>query len=199
MAMPIDSAKAEAIVTSLPCAISAANTAPMAMPSGMLCKVTASTIIVVLCRLQRCPSASSLPRCRCGMSQSNSNKNAMPPIKPQTAGRKESRPSAEDISMAGMSSDHTLAATITPEAKPSSAFCTRAFICRRITKTHAAPALVPINGRISPRNIFMFIHSSPHILSIVCLNMASCSFFSTISSFQPSRNADELQRLAYAN
>ena len=40
---------------------------PTAMPSGMLCRVTASTIIVVRPSLLFGPSASSLPTCRWGI------------------------------------------------------------------------------------------------------------------------------------
>ena len=53
----------------------------------------------------------------------------MPSRKPTTAGRYACPPLASAISMAGMSSDQTEAAIITPEAKPSSAFCTFAPIC----------------------------------------------------------------------
>ena len=55
-----------------------------------------------------------------------------------------------------MSSDHTDAATITPEAKPSMAFCTTAFISRRMKNTNAEPATVPRNGIKMP-SIIPFI------------------------------------------
>ena len=49
-----------------------------------------------------------------------------------------------------MSSDHTDAATITPEAKPSNVFCKRGDISSFIRKTKAAPSMVPINGMSNP-------------------------------------------------
>ena len=48
--------------------------------------------------------------------------------------------------MAGMISDHTDAATITPEAKPSRTFCTKGGISRFMNKTKDAPRAVPRNG-----------------------------------------------------
>ena len=50
------------------------------------------------------------------------------------------------ISIAGISSDHTDAATITPEAKPNSDFCNRTDISPRIKNTKAEPSIVPSNG-----------------------------------------------------
>ncbi len=46
----------------------------------------------------------------------------MPATNPATAGNTFINPSESDISMAGISSDHTEAATITPAAKPMSDF-----------------------------------------------------------------------------
>ena len=49
-----------------------------------------------------------------------------------------------------MSSDHTEAATITPEAKPRSDFCNRCDISSFIIKTNADPAIVPTSGSSKP-------------------------------------------------
>lgn len=54
------------------------------------------------------------------------------------------------ISMAGMSSDQTDAATITPEANPNSDFCKRSDISPFIRKTNAAPSIVPNRGISNP-------------------------------------------------
>ena len=61
------------------------------------------------------------------------------------------------ISMAGIISDHTDAATITPEAKPSSTFCSSAGISRFIKNTKADPRAVPRNGIIKAVNIGLIV------------------------------------------
>ena len=67
MAMPSDRASAPAAVICVLPERYPAYTTPTAMPSGMLCSVTASTIIVVRCRRLFGPSAWALFACRCGM------------------------------------------------------------------------------------------------------------------------------------
>jgi hypothetical protein len=52
--------------------------------------------------------------------------------------------------MAGISSDHTDAATMTPDANPSSDFCNRTDISFFMRKTKDAPNIVPNNGMSSP-------------------------------------------------
>lgn len=54
------------------------------------------------------------------------------------------------ISIAGMSNDHTDAATITPEAKPNNDFCSRMDISSFIKNTKAEPSIVPNSGIRSP-------------------------------------------------
>lgn len=54
------------------------------------------------------------------------------------------------ISVAGMSNDHTDAATITPEAKPNNDFCSRTDISSFIKNTKAEPSIVPNSGIRSP-------------------------------------------------
>ena len=56
----------------------------------------------------------------------------------------------EAISIAGISSDHTDAATITPDAKPSNDFCNRAEISSFMKNTKAEPSIVPSSGISSP-------------------------------------------------
>ncbi len=74
----------------------------------------------------------------------------MPTINPTRAGIMLARPSLPVISIEGISSDHTEAATITPAAKPVSPFCTCGAMPRRIMNTHAEPSAVPKNGNNMP-------------------------------------------------
>ena len=67
-------------------------------------------------------------------------------------------PLSASISIAGISSDHTDAATITPEAKPNNVFCTRGDRSSFMKKTNAAPSIVPSRGISSPRiNVVVII------------------------------------------
>jgi hypothetical protein len=60
--------------------------------------------------------------------------------------------------MDGMSSDHTEAATITPEAKPNNDFCKRGDMSFFMKKTNEAPNIVPNNGINNPTVIPMTIY-----------------------------------------
>lgn len=66
------------------------------------------------------------------------------------AGHTAQLPLSARISMAGMSSDHTEAATITPEAKPNNDFCNFGDISFFMKKTKAAPSIVPNKGINKP-------------------------------------------------
>ena len=123
------------------------------MPSGMLCSVTASTIMVVRASLLFGPSACSLPRCRCGIRWSSASKNKTPNQKPKNAGTNESFPIAADCSIAGIRRLQMEAATITPAAKPANERCTRSPSDFFMKNTQAAPAVVPRNGMNMPRNV----------------------------------------------
>ena len=81
----------------------------------------------------------------------------MPAEKPTAAGTNANFPYPADISIAGRRSDHTEAATITPDAKPSSIFSTCLFSAFLIKRTQAAPAKVPRNGIMSPTKISISI------------------------------------------
>ena len=74
----------------------------------------------------------------------------MPNKNPMAAGSTAHLPLSVSISIEGISSDHTDAATITPEAKPNNDFCTRADISSFIRKTNAEPNIVPNSGINSP-------------------------------------------------
>ena len=88
MAMPRDKTSAlAAVICSLP-ARKPAYMTPTAIPSGMLCRVTASTIIVVRQSLVFGPSACSLPTCRWGSDGRGQARTARRSRIPQTPGRR---------------------------------------------------------------------------------------------------------------
>ena len=125
-------------------------TTPTAIPSGRLWIVTARASIAVFDRCERIPSGLSVPICRCGVSSSISKRKPIPNRKPTAAGITLHLPLSVSISIAGISSDHTDAATITPDAKPSNVFCNRTDISSRIKNTKAEPSIVPSSGISSP-------------------------------------------------
>ena len=91
MAIPRDSAMAEARVM-LPSWLSMpANTTPTAIPSGMLWRVTARTSMVVLGSAHRRPSGASWSEWRWGMRRSSASRKAIPSKKQRTAGKKARR------------------------------------------------------------------------------------------------------------
>ena len=147
IAMPIAKVRAAAgVTTSLPLSI-AANTTPTAIPSGILCKVTASTNINDLFNLEGKPSGLSLFRCKCGITVSNNNKNKIPTIKPTAAG---SHLIPLAISIDGINNDQTEAAIITPEANPNNTFSTFLSISFFKIKIILQPSVVPTNGNSKP-------------------------------------------------
>ena len=133
------------------------NTTPTAMPSGRLCMVTARASIAVFDRCERMPSGLSVPICRCGVSSSISSRKPMPNRNPTAAGITDHASLSASISIAGMSNDHTDAATITPDAKPNNVFCNRADISSFMNKTKAEPSIVPNSGTRSPMIIVIVI------------------------------------------
>ena len=118
MAMPTARARAPAMVMPASPINAPAKVTPTDMPSGMLCSVTARTSMVVFFNEVSTPSGSVLSRCRCGIKLSSARRNAMPPKKPPAAGTHATCPISPAISIAGISSDQTEAAIITPEANP---------------------------------------------------------------------------------
>ena len=151
MAMPSDSANAPAaVIWALPDRYPAYTT-PTAIPSGMLWRVTASTIMVVRRSWLLGPSVWPLFTWRWGTMWSRPSKKRMPIQKPATAGTNESLPIPADCSMAGISRLHTEAATITPAAKPVSDRCTISLRVFFIKNTQAAPNDVPRNGIKMPQ------------------------------------------------
>ena len=64
--------------------MAAANATPTAIPSGILCNVTANTNMLVRDNLLCGPSGEGLPKWRCGVIRSISKRNAIPAMKPLT-------------------------------------------------------------------------------------------------------------------
>ena len=149
MAIPKERARAPAVVMPAPPFSAPAMATPTAIPSGKLWMVTARASIVVLDSLLFGPSGPPTG-CRCGVIWSISNRKAKPPSRPMVAGQ------TPPISIPGISRDHTEAATITPDAKPSSIFCTSSGIAFFIKKTKPAPSVVPRKG-IKRANRVLFI------------------------------------------
>lgn len=81
----------------------------------------------------------------------------MPTNIPTAAGTTLNLPIAEDISMLGISRDHTEAATITPEANPNNVFCSLVDISSFIKNTKDAPNIVPKNGMTNDNIISKFM------------------------------------------
>ena len=150
MAMPMASAIAPAAEIAVSPESIPANTTPTAMPSGILCSVTANTSMAERPSVVCGPSGLSESMCRCGMISSSKSRKPMPSRKPAAAGSHSIPPCAAVSSIAGMSSDQTDAAIITPEAKPSRAFCRAGFISPLRKNAIAAPSVVPAKGISRP-------------------------------------------------
>ena len=151
--MPRDNANALAAVICVFPARKPAYITPTAIPSGMLCRVTANTIIVVRLSLLFGPSDCSLPTCRWGIKWSRASKNSTPNQNPAKAGTNESAPIEADCSIAGISRLQTDAATITPAANPARQRRTRFPRLFFIKSTQAAPIVVPKKGIRIPRMV----------------------------------------------
>ena len=141
-----------------------AKVTPTDIPSGILCRVTARTSIVVFFNEASTPSGFSLSRCRCGIRLSSARRKAIPPKKPPAAGSQATCPCSPAISMAGIKRDHTDAAIMTPDAKPRSIFSTPLCIPFLIKNTIADPRVVPAKGIIKPANNCIFCPYLPKLL-----------------------------------
>ncbi len=157
-AMPIARAKHPAsVIHSFP-ASSPANVTPTTIPSGILWSVTAMISIRFDFNSPFLPSFLFVNRI---VSASNAIKNTTPRKKPTVAGTQAIFPCSRAMSMAGSNKDQTDAATITPAANPSSAFCSRRFISFLRKKTMAAPSVVPTNGIMIPAKTSKFMSYHP--------------------------------------
>jgi len=123
-----------------------AYAAPTAIPSGMLCIVTASRSFTFLPSPDEGPSWLPPTACMCGMNVSRSNRKKMPSRNPMEVGSQGGIPALSEISIAGISKDQTDAATITPEAKPKRSFSAFSGIPSRKKKTAKEPRVVPTRG-----------------------------------------------------
>ena len=148
--MPSDKVIAPAIDMPVFSARAPASTTPTAIPSGMLCSVTASTNMVERPKPVLTPSGTDESIWMCGTTLSNSSNEKIPARKPTVAGTHPTPPLSTVMSIDGSRSDHTEAAIITPEANPNSSFCNHGAISRRSKNTIAAPSEVPKKGTRRP-------------------------------------------------
>ena len=101
-------------------AADAPKATPTASPSGILCRVMASTSSALRGRREGLPSAKPSRGCRCGNRISRRRSATAPPRKPKATGTKRHAPHpAPASSSAGSSRDQNEAASITPAANPS--------------------------------------------------------------------------------
>ena len=156
IAIPIDSARAPARVRSVLPLNTPPKTTPTAIPSGMLCSATARIIFIERGRRERGPSGPLSSTCWCGMTVSSVKRKQMPAAKPVSTGHVLPMP-LPTCSRAGCSSDQKLAATITPDAKPSIALLVFSLMPPRIISTIAAPIAVPRKGIVSPMIVSMVL------------------------------------------
>ena len=155
IAIPIESAKASNKVIPAFWLINPANATPTAIPSGILCSVTAKisidvlftfSALIFLCVLLPVILFSVL----CFSNRSTNiltNINVITPnIKPIAAGIHAIFPCACAISIDGNNKDHTEAAIITPAANPNNIFCIIGFILSFNKNTKDEPIVVPKKG-----------------------------------------------------
>ena len=159
MAIPIASVIAPAMEILVSPTSNPANTTPTAIPSGILCRVTANTSIVDFFNCVTGPSGLSSFKCICGVIVSSNNRNPIPSKNPTAAGIHAIFPCSSAISIAGINSDHTPAAIMTPDANPSNAFCIVGLISFLSKKTIPAPNVVPTKGISIPIPMFI-VHAS---------------------------------------
>src|SRR6056300_1395915 len=123
----------------------APNATPTASPSGILCKVIASTNKTVLFQLVFTPSdfSNGSFKCKCGKIWSNPKRKKAPNKKPILTGTHaiDAPHVASAISTAGFSKLQKLAASITPAVKPSKVSIKPLFTSL-MKKTREAPKAV---------------------------------------------------------
>ena len=152
--MPMPMARATAMPTmagSPPFSPAMANSSPTDIPSGMLCSVTAVNSRVGRCQRLGRPSGSFSPGCKCGSKACSPMRNATPSAKPPAAASQGTWPASSARSMAGISSDHTDAAIMTPAANPRNTRWAKALSRPRNRNTAAAPRVVMRKVKPVPR------------------------------------------------
>lgn len=162
--IPIPRASARAPDRAAPspaCWAARAKDRPTAIPSGMLCSVTANTSMVLFFQSPLGPSGFCASRCRWGISRSNANRKPMPKINPAAA--RDKRQAA-----------HILAHIHSRDQKgphrgrnhhaggeAKRAFCTTGRIPLRRKYTQARPPWSPKTGH----DPYQYIHSATAFLS----------------------------------
>lgn len=119
--------------------IAPAKVTPTAIPSGILCSVTAKINIVVFFNFDFIPSCLLLSKWICGIILSKTSKNITPNRKPIVAGIHPTLPCSVAMLIDGINNDHTEADIITPPANPSNNFSILLFILFFIINTIAEP------------------------------------------------------------
>ena len=181
IAIPVDSASAPAVVSPASPLMTPPRTTPTAMPSGMLCRATARIIFIERGRRECGPSGLCSSMCWWGMTVSSSSRKHMPTAKPASTGHVLPMPSPA-CSSAGCSNDQKLAATITPDAKPSIALFMLSLMPLRSMKTIAAPRAVPRNGMVSP------IIISIYCIALLCTSVAKLLKFAAGDAYLCNNN-----------
>lgn len=120
--IPIPKASALAMVVAI-VSLAIPKVNPTAIPSGILCSVTAINNMVLLFKDELIPSGEELPGWRWGRSVSNSHKKQPPNRNPPAAGIHAVLPFSSAISIAGINSDQIEAAIMIPAANPINTFC----------------------------------------------------------------------------
>ena len=143
-------------------AMAPANITPTAIPSGMLCNVTASIIINVFFFFVDFISDNF------SMKLLVISKKKTPVISPIVAGSHGIILASLDSSIAGNINDQMEAAIITPEAKPNSIFSFLVLFWFFMKNTIAEPRVVPIRG-ISIPNVTCIFTLPMIIYSVVML------------------------------
>ena len=88
---------------------------------------------------------------------SRNSKKSIPTAMPTAAGIKANLPRFEELCIAGIISDQTEAASITPDANPKRNFWSFWFISFFNRKTQAEPKVVPSSGINRPIIIFIIL------------------------------------------
>ena len=125
------------------------------------------------------PSACSLFWCRCGTKWSIAKRKRMPIQKPSATGKNDQTPSPAASSSAGMSKLQMDAATITPEANPVNARCSRSLSACFMPNTQAEPRTVPRSGKSKPYTVckIIFQTSRRHKSVPVLESSGTCTLF----------------------
>ena len=149
--MPRARASAPLTASGLPSSASAAAR-PTTIPSGRLCRVTASTMC------PQCPGPAANQRPASASSRSSPT---APTTSPAVGGNHPGQTPRSARSMAGSSRLHTLAASMMPAAMPEVIRWVRGSCVRRNKKAPAAPTVVHTAGSSRMPAVKM-IFSTPH-------------------------------------